>query len=48
VQKKINPTKFTQQIDDETVKLVRQAIRPSTSGVDTANKFDVQDAKLLQ
>ena len=48
VQKKINPYKFTQQIDDETVKLVRQAVRPSISWVDTANKFDVQDAKLLQ
>lgn len=48
VQKKINPVKFTKQMDDETIKLVRQAVRPSISWVDTAGKFDVQDAKLLQ
>lgn len=48
IQRWVNPVKFTQQMDDEAISLIRQAVRPSISGVDTAWKFDMQDKKLLQ
>jgi len=47
-QKIKTPWKFASQIDDETLKLIRQAVRPSVWWVDTAKKFDIQDSKLLQ
>lgn len=48
VNRKLNPSKFVQQIDDETIWLVRKAVRPSVTWVDSVSKFDVQDEKLLQ
>jgi len=48
IQRKINPAKFSSKIDTETTDLIRKAVRPSVSWVDTVKKFDIQDEKLLQ